>query len=264
MTLIIKKHDIVHAIPDTLILILSCQLHFNLYKCLKMKMTLFIAGLFALIPVCNSHPFSPDGKPVSNHKVVVEEVIQTTSYTYLHVKENDTLKWLAVPTMQAKAGETYYYSEGLPMQQFESKELHKTFDVVLFLGGVSPEPFTNKPKTAEPYTRKATVEAKKDIKIDVPKDGISITELFSKKDAFVGKTVIIKGLVTKFSPGIMDKNWIHLQDGTDFNGKFDLTITTNAQVKTGDIITLQGKISLNKDFGYGYFFDVMMEEATIK
>src|ERR1019366_8858505 len=126
-----------------------------------MKIIPFVIGIFAIIPVCTSSPFPKfqDGKHISNHKIVVQEVIQTKNYTYLHVKENDSLKWLAVPLMQANAGETYYYSEGLPMQQFESKELHKTFDEVIFLGGVSPEPITgDNPKTAadntKAYTRK--------------------------------------------------------------------------------------------------------------
>ena len=245
-----------------------------------MKYTPFIIGMFALIPICKSAPFPkfPDGKHISNHKVIVDEVIQTTSYTYLHVKESDTLKWLATPSMQAGKGDIYYYSEGLPMKQFESKELHKTFDEVLFLGGVSSEPIGSKSQTvaanphaangqvatSQPYTRKVSAEVKKSIKIDAPKDCISIGELIAKKEFYAGKTIKIKGQVTKYSPEIMNKNWIHLQDGTESNGKFDLAITSQSAVKTGDIVTFEGKVTLNKDFGYGYLFDVMMEEAVIK
>ena len=242
-----------------------------------MKITPFIIALFATIPVCKSSPL-PDEKHISNHKITVEEVIQTTSYTYLQVKENDSLKWLAIPSMQASKGDIYYYSEGLPMKQFESKELHRTFDEVLFLGGVSPEPIGEKskmpadkthasvaqPASNEPYVRKASKEVRKDLKIDAPKDCITIAELFSKKDTYAGKIVKIKGQVTKYSPEIMNKNWIHLQDGTDDHGKFDLVITSPGNVKVGDIVTFEGKIILNKDFGYGYLFDIMMEDASIK
>ena len=241
-----------------------------------MKITPLIFGLFAAVPVCKSAPIPKytDGKRISNHKVVVQEVIQTTSYTYLHAKENDTLKWLAVPKMQASGGDIYYYSEGLPMKDFESKELHRTFDEVLFLGGVSPEPITDaKPKAPadhqhangdQPYVRKASTEVKKDIKIDAPKDCITISELFARKDTYAGKTVKIKGQVTKYSPEIMNKNWIHLQDGTENNGKYDLTITSSNVVKVGDIVTFEGKVNINKDFGYGYSFEVMMEDAITK
>ncbi|MEI7897164.1 MAG: hypothetical protein WCJ26_09020 [bacterium] len=62
----------------------------------------------------------------------------------------------------------------------------------------------------------------------------------------------------------MKKNWIHIQDGTEFSGKFDLTVTTDAEAAVGQTITLEGKITLNKDFGYGYAYEVLMEDATIK
>jgi len=239
-----------------------------------MKKIIFAIGVAAVIPICQAKKL-PDGKNKINHKVVVEEVLQTTSYTYLHVKENDSLKWLATPSMTAKTGDVYYYMDGLQMLKFESKELHRTFDEVYFLGGVSTEPITgNKPKpgtipghnggTAEPYTRKPAPEVKKSITIETPKDGITIAELLSHKESYAGKTVKIKGEVTKFSPEIMNKNWIHLQDGTESNGKFDLTITSSVDAKVGDVICLEGKIVLNKDFGYGYFFEVMMEDALKK
>jgi hypothetical protein len=229
----------------------------------------------ALIAISFAGKSAPDDKKSVFHKVVLTEVIQTTSYTYLHAKEeNDSLTWLAVPLMQAKAGETYYYTGGLSMKEFESKELHRKFDEVLFLGGVATAP-TDQEKanaakemahqgSAQPYKRKAVAEVRKDIKINRPQNGITIAELLSNKDAYAGKTVIIKGEVTKFNKAIMDKNWIHIQDGTEFNGKFDFVITSAADVKPGDIVTLEGKITLNKDFGYGYAFDVIMEEATTK
>jgi hypothetical protein len=241
-----------------------------------MKIISFLTFVIPLVVLTTQASVAriPDGKHIASHKVIVTEVIQTSNYTYLHVKESDSLKWLAVPSMQALAGDTYYYSEGLPMQQFESKELHRTFDLVLFLGGVSTEPIGSKPAVAanphggqtgsQPYTRKATPDVKKDIKIDAPKDCITIAELFSKKDTYAGKIVKIKGQVTKFSAEIMNKNWIHLQDGTENNGKFDLTVTSAVIVKTGDIVTLEGKVVLNKDFGYGYLFEVLMEDAALK
>jgi len=240
-----------------------------------MKIAPIILGIISVAAVCRSSPF-PAGKHLENHKIVVQEVLQTTNYTYLHVNDHDTLRWLAVPLMQAEKGKTYYYAGGLPMQQFESKELHRKFDVVLFLGGISETPITDdappqsaesphgQPANGQPYTRKAAPEVRKEIRVDAPKDCISISELFAHRENYAGKTVKIKGEVTKYSPEIMNKNWIHLQDGTASNGKFDLTITSLSKVKTGDVVTFEGKVSLNKDFGYGYVFEVMMEDATLK
>ena len=34
--------------------------------------------------------------------------------------------------------------------------------------------------------------------------------------------------------------------------------------KVGDIVTFEGKLVLNKDFGYGYKYDYLVEKATIK
>jgi hypothetical protein len=73
----------------------------------------------------------------------------------------------------------------------------------------------------------------------------------------------MKGKVTKFNQGIMDRNWIHIQDGTSNEKNVDITITTNDVVKLGDVITVKGTITLAKDFGAGYFYEVIMEEASV-
>ena len=59
----------------------------------------------------------------------------------------------------------------------------------------------------------------------------------------------------------MGKNWVHIQDGTEFEGGFDLTITKDKQASVGETITFEGKIVLDKDFGYGYFYNVLMEDG---
>jgi hypothetical protein len=59
----------------------------------------------------------------------------------------------------------------------------------------------------------------------------------------------------------MNKNWIHIQDGSEFQGGFDLTITTDKSVSLGDTVTFEGKLALDKDFGYGYFYTVLIEDG---
>ena len=95
-----------------------------------------------------------------------------------------------------------------------------------------------------------------------PCDGcITISNLIANKQSYSGKVIKVKGKVTKFNPEIMGKNWVHIQDGSEFQGGFDLTITTDKKVSVGDTITFEGKIVLDKDFGYGYFYSVLMEEG---
>ena len=95
-----------------------------------------------------------------------------------------------------------------------------------------------------------------------PCDGcITIAKLFENKKSYSGKVVRIKGKVTKYNPGIMGKNWVHIQDGTEFDGGFDLTVTTDNAATMGENVTFEGKIVLDKDFGYGYFYNVLMEDG---
>ena len=212
----------------------------------------------------------------NEHKVVVAEVLQASEYTYLRVNENDKELWMAVPKMDALAGETYYYDNAMPMTDFKSKDLNKTFKEILFLENLSKTPIVagseaNKvnPHGTIPNTgnisdaQKPKIE-KKDVVVEHNNGEISIAELFKNKEQYAGKTVKVKGKVVKYSPEIMSKNWIHLQDGTDFEGKFDLTITTSStDVKVDDVVTLEGIVSINKDFGYGYFYEVLLEDAKI-
>lgn len=202
------------------------------------------------------------------HKVKVFEVLQVNSYTYLLVEEDTNNKWLAVPSFDPKIGETYFYKGGMEMQNFTSKELNRTFESVIFLSSVSKYPEEKKSS----FQHSANIESKKvknmateklTLTIEAVDGVISIADLLKNKESFDGKIAIIKGKVTKFNAQVMSKNWIHLQDGTEYEGKFDLTVTTNAEVAVGDIITIEGKLFLDRDFGYGYFYDVIIENAVL-
>lgn len=104
---------------------------------------------------------------------------------------------------------------------------------------------------------------KVNVKVE-PCDGcLTIAKLMENKKSQSGKVVKVKGSVTKFNPQIMGKNWVHIQDGSEFNGTFDLTITTDLEVVVGQTVTFEGKIALDKDFGYGYSYNVLMEEGKI-
>lgn len=193
------------------------------------------------------------------HKVICKEVIQTSNYTYLYVNENDSLIWLAVPKTDAQKDEVYYFVGGMEMGPFTIKELNRTFNQLLFLGGI-----TSMPKPDENVTHKAEIKInKQDIKIEPAENCITIQELYSDKEKYAEKEVLIKGQVTKFSDSIMKRNWIHLQDGTNHEDNFDITITTDEYVNIGDVIIIKGKLILNKDFGYGYFYKAIIEDGEI-
>ena len=71
----------------------------------------------------------------------------------------------------------------------------------------------------------------------------------------------IRGVVVKYNSQVMNRNWIHIQDNTEFSGKFDLTVTTLDSVAVGTTATFKGIIALDRDFGSGYTYDVIMEQA---
>jgi hypothetical protein len=217
--------------------------------------------MFANTAFCQS----ADQTPPKIHRAILREILQTTKYTYLSVSEDTTLHWLAVPTVELTIGDTLYYQGGLLMPDFKSKELNRTFANVLFLEIVSKNPEGTK-KTSKPAPEHSgkPSQTKLEITLDPAPDGITIANLFRGKDQYSGKTVKIRAQVVRFKSGIMGKNWVHLQDGTSDGEKFDLTVTTDSTVKAGDVITVEGRITLNKDYGSGYFFDVILEDAMLK
>jgi len=203
---------------------------------------------------------------VDLHTGVVAEVLQATAYTYLKIKENDTDSWIAVTKREMQPGQTVSFVGGLEMKNFESKDLQRTFESLYFVDrliGDEPSVSADQPSMAMPHQAKPSID-KKEISIEPVEGGITIGELFTNSGSYGGKTVQIKGQVTKINRAIMDKNWIHLQDGTSGAGSFDLTITTQDDANVGDIATFEGTITLNKDFGSGYSYEVLMEEAKRK
>jgi len=198
------------------------------------------------------------------HTVVVQEVIQATSYTYLKVREADKDFWMAIAKRQIAAGATISFVGGLEMKNFESKDLQRTFETICFVdrivsGGV---PATQQTMSM-PQGMKPELE-KKEVSIEPADGGITIGELFNNRDSYADKIVLIKGQVMKVNRAIMDRNWVHIQDGTGDSGGFDLTVTTNEQVNVGDVVTFEGKIKLNEDFGSGYSYEVLMEQAKLQ
>jgi hypothetical protein len=122
------------------------------------------------------------------------------------------------------------------------------------------QPMADKTMPGQTHAGQVTAE-KLNVVVEPCQGCITIARILENKKSFSGKTVKVKGQVTKFNPAIMGKNWVHIQDGTEFQGGFDLTITTDIQVSVGETITIEGKIVLDKDFGYGYVYGVLMEEG---
>jgi len=199
----------------------------------------------------------------------VKEVIQTSSYSYLKVTEKGNERWVAVSKQDINAGDVYYYEGSLQMTNFQSKELNRTFDEVYFLNQISKTPFAEA-AAAEAmagmpaHSGKVNTEQNSAITLEKQAGEITVAQVFANRAEYEGKEIEIRGIVVKVNKEVMGKNWIHIQDGTNDNGNFDLTITSMDLPALNDEVTFKGKITLKKDFGAGYYYDVIMEEATLQ
>jgi len=195
----------------------------------------------------------------------VKEVIHTSGYTYILAENDGKEFWLAGPKTDAKVGELYYFKENMKMENFQSKELNRFFDTIIFVQALSKDPESFKTPTNAMGNKETKAKIiKQNIAITSSAGSTSIAELFKNKDKYKGTKIIVKGIVTKYNNEIMNKNWIHLQDGTEHEGNFDLVLTSLISCNVGDTLLLEGKVALEKDFGYGYKYDVLVEDAVKK
>lgn len=199
----------------------------------------------------------------------VSEVIQASNYTYLKVKENKEEKWMAVTKQDIQVGDVYYYDEALQMTDFHSKDLDRTFDEIYFVNHIGKKPsimdkLESMSAPAQPgHSGKVETDRKSNIDLEKSGSEMTVAGVFENRSDYAGREIEIRGIVVKVNKEIMGRNWIHIQDGTSSNGKFDLTITSQDLAEVNDEVTFKGTISLNKDFGAGYFYDVIMEDASL-
>lgn len=229
------------------------------------RTTGFLLMLFAyLLVACQKkeEPAALENVDTNLHRVVVAEVVQSSQYTYLRVGENDREYWVAIAKRPVEVGETYYYDNALEMTNFTSKELNRTFDRIYFVQDFRSDADAAGMSATSPHAAVAGGR-QTDISITPVEGGVTVAELFSNRDTHAGKVRRIRGKVIKVNAGIMGRNWVHIQDGTAAAGDYDLTVTTNDEVTVGSVVTFEGRITLNKDFGAGYVYAVIMEDARV-
>jgi hypothetical protein len=197
------------------------------------------------------------------HQVVSLDVLHTDKYTYMQVVENSDTFWVAASKFEAKKGNKYFYRGGLMKTNFFRQEFNRTFDKVFLVSSIvdaSAHPGNN----GESQSTGLNLDVKPS-EIKSLAGAISLKDLMKNKSKYEGKPIVVSGKVVKVNSGIMNKNWIHLQDGNSEKGKpLDLTITTQENIPLGVVVNMEGKIVLNKDFGAGYKYDIIMEEAVVK
>ena len=200
----------------------------------------------------------------------VIETMNSGGYTYVHVDTGRERIWAAGPETAVATGDVVSFAPGMQMVNFESEPLNRTFDVVYFVseirtgaggvgGGEAQMP------TGHPQLGSGDVDMKNiDFSgIAVPSGGKNIAALYAEKSSLAGKRIVVRGKVVKFTAGVMNKNWIHLRDGSGSEGTNDLTVTTDAVVNIGDIVVARGVLTADKDFGFGYAYQIIVEDADV-
>jgi hypothetical protein len=224
----------------------------------------------------------------------VLETMDASGYTYMNVETDEGAKWVAVNQTPVAVGDEVTFMDGMVMQNFVSKSLDRTFPEIVFSSGLlgqSATPGAMPPagSGAESFSQALTSEGGgtanagadlmtgsqkavvpfSEIKVEkaTGENSFTIGEIHSKSDELNGKTIVVRGKVVKVSPRIMGRNWVHLQDGTGSpdDNTHDLVVTTALDPEADwDIITMEGVLTANKDFGSGYSYSVIIEDANLK
>lgn len=212
----------------------------------------------------------PAGSGNLNGKVV--ETMDAGGYTYVCLEKKGKRTWLAVPQMKVAMGSTMSFQPGSVMPNFSSPSLKRTFDTIIFSpgpvsGGAAEMPASHPPIPSGATGSKASVSSK-DATIKVAKaqgaNAYTVGEVHAKRSSLNKKTVQVRGKVVKVNRGIMDRNWVHIQDGSgdQTKGTHNLVATSQETPAVDDVVTVTGTVAKDRDFGGGYTYNVIIENAA--
>ena len=209
------------------------------------------------------------GAPTESIKGQVLEVKEAGPYTYLRLKTATGESWAAVQRTNVAKGAQVTINDALLMKDFESRTLNRKFDRIALgtLAGAPPAtPVTA--GAANPHTTVPASSATVDVKVAKASgaDARTVAEIVAKRNELKDKQVVVRGKVVKYTPGVMGKNWIHLRDGSGSAAERtnDVLVTTTAESSLGDVVTAKGVVRTDKDFGSGYAYQVLVEDATLQ
>jgi len=202
------------------------------------------------------------------------ETMNAANYTYVRVKSTTGEIWAATAQFKVAVGDRVVVPLETPMSNFHSQSLNRDFPLIYFAGRIRLEGESAQPammsahastSASAPASAPQAEAAQPVTNVAPAPGGMTIADVWAKRKTLGGKMVTIRGKVVKFNGGILGVNWIHLQDGTGAakDGTHDITVTSQEAAKVGDVVTVTGKIALDKDLGSGYSYPVILEGATI-
>lgn len=198
---------------------------------------------------------SNDG--LANGHVKVLEQMDTERYSYLKVSEsNGRQYWIAAAKGDFQVGGEYHYHEGIYKTEYYSTHFDRTFDEIYLVSKIHPAASGHSASTSAVNRQETSISV--DYSVE---GGVTIAEIAENPSDYAGKKIRVRGNVTKVNPMIMNRNWVHLQDGTADD--FDFVITTNEDIPVGHTATFEGILNVDVDFGSGYTYEIIMEDAVL-
>lgn len=217
----------------------------------------------ATIPAAPAEPTEP-------HKGKVLQTINSGGYTYVELRKKAGDKvWLAVPATEIAVGSQQTFNPGMIMHNFESKTLKRTFAQIVFTELATGAKAAKDSKKVSGKSPGSTGTVSPDVKVKVKKaagkNAYTVAELYKNKVKLNKKKIVVRGKVVKVSSNIMDKNWIHLRDGSGSHasGDFNLVVTSKSIPAEGEVVLVTGTLYKDKDFGGGYKYQVIVEDAEL-
>jgi hypothetical protein len=221
---------------------------------------------------------SAEEPPQATLTGIVREHVDVSQYTYLHLATDAGNTWAAVYRAPVKNGALVTVEHASAIHGFHSTELGRDFDEIWFgvLPGHEHAPAPGAaasadhgsrgpdvppaPSTAAPSPSAPTAKGGSASRATMP-----IADLAKGAASLDGKVVTVAGRVVKENDGILDRNWIHLQDGSGSaaDGTNDVLVTTDVTAKVGDQLIVTGTLRTNQDFGSGYAYKFMIEKASV-
>jgi len=251
---------------------------------LRITMSLFLAASLGVVGACSADNHAEESPQVQTEAApqnqapggptatgTVAETMNAGNYTYVLVNTNDGEIWAAASRFDVAVGDTVVVPLEMPMEDFHSESLDRTFPVIYFTSQIMRDgegtsaamPPGHSQVTgamASSHDSATRVEP-----VEPADGGVTVAGVWAETASLDGAKVSIRGRVVKFNGGILGTNWIHLQDGTGSaaDGTHDLTVTTLGTASVGDVITATGTVVTNQDFGAGYTYAVMLKDADL-
>jgi hypothetical protein len=212
--------------------------------------------------------------PAGMVRGTVLETMDSAGYTYAFIDTGQDQRWIAAVETPVQVNDVVQTDQGMAMTGFTSKTLDRTFNVVYFVASLqnlsrgsqaAPQAATEMPPNHPPIGAGASATESTTVDIEAYEEGRDIAYVYANKDELAGQEITMRGQVVKYNADILGWNFVHIRDGSGdaATGSNDLIVTTKAETAVGETVLLNGTVVLDKDFGAGYSYPVLLEDASL-